>query len=122
MLLVGVILFAGLVYLAYSLMTHAGSGALTVSGVKQITGTLGDLQIKVEGKVAPGSIKWNGESKTLDFVLTDGQENLDVVYNGVVPDEFTPGTELVVTGRYDTGDAFQATDFGKPASWCSVCH
>ena len=110
-----------MIYLVFSLLTHAGGEPLTVSGLKLEESASGRMA-RVEGKVAPGSVDWNGESNILKFRLTDNVESLDVVYTGVIPDNFRPGTELVVVGNYGVDGVFTASDLGSSSSWCGACH
>ncbi len=116
------VLAAGLGYAAYSLFIHSGADYLTVSELKSQAESLYDQQVRVEGKVAPGSIDWDEKSKIIRFTLTDDAASLTVVYEGIVPDNFKPGTELVVVGNYGTDGVFQVVSLGSRRSVCNVCH
>lgn len=54
----------------------------------------------VTGKVARGSVE---EGRALRFEITDrdGGEAVPVVYQGIVPDPFREGREVIVTGSLD---------------------
>ena len=85
----------GLSYAAYSLFIHSGADYLTVSELKSQVESLHDQPVRVEGKVVPGSINWDDKTKEIRFALTDDKESLIIVYEGIVPDNFKPGADLV---------------------------
>ena len=87
----------------------------------QADSTIGQ-SVRVLGKVVPGSIKWDDKGKTIRFILADGRESLTIVYNGIVPDSFKPGVELIAEGRYHTDDILEAVSLANPRPFCSVCH
>ncbi len=117
-----VVLAVGLSYATYSLFIHSGADYLTVSELKLQAESLHDQQVRVEGKVVPGSIDWDDKVQVMRFVLTDDRETLAVVYEGFVPDNFKPGAELVVVGNYGTDGVFQAASLGSRRSFCNLCH
>ncbi len=112
----------GLAYTAYSLFAHTGTDYLTVSEVKSQADSLYGQSVRVEGKVTHGTIEWDSGSQTLRFVLADDGESLAVVFQGIAPDEFGPGAELIVEGKYRTDGVLEATSFGSRRSVCSLCH
>ncbi len=112
----------GLAYASYSLFVHTQTEYLTVGQLKSQADSLYGQQTRVEGKVAPGTIDWDSESKTMKFVLTNDEENLAVVFQGIVPDEFKPGAEFIIEGRYRTDGVLEATSFGSRRSVCNLCH
>jgi cytochrome c-type biogenesis protein CcmE len=94
LLVIIVVSVVGLGYLAYSLFIHSGVDYLTVSELKSQADSLNSTQVRVGGRVAPGSINWDDEAKIMRFTLTDDRESLNVVHKGIVPDRFKPGAEL----------------------------
>ncbi len=112
----------GLSYLGYSLFIHSGVDHLTVNELKAQAESLYGQQVRVGGRVAPGSIDWDDKSGVMRFVLTDDRESLAIVYGGIVPDNFKPGAELIVEGRYRTDGVLEATSFGNRRSVCNLCH
>jgi cytochrome c-type biogenesis protein CcmE len=68
-------------------------GELQASGKVQ-TGE----QVRVGGHVVPGSIEREELSNELRFTMTDGTATLPVVYEGIVPDIFSPDVEVVAEG------------------------
>lgn len=68
-------------------------------------------EVRVGGKVVPGSVKQDPGARVLQFEIADGDGNtLPVVYRGVVPDAFKPDAEVVVEGMLEPSGAFEATD------------
>ncbi len=116
-----IVLAAGISYVGFFFFTHEGSSSLTVSELKSQVESF-DRQWSVEGKVAPGSVDWDNETQVMKFVLTDDIEGLSVVYKGIVPDDFKPGTDATVEGKYRTDGVFEASGFGSSRSFCSFCH
>ena len=95
------------------LVVIAAVGYLILTGVKQ-TGmqymTVTELAgldrapkaegFRLDGKVAPGSVVYDQREPRLQFQMTDGKENISVVYEGLMPDAFADGREVVVEGSY----------------------
>ena len=98
-----VVAVLGLGYLAYSLFIHSGVDYLTVSELKSQADSLNSTQVRVGGRVAPGSIDWDDKARVIRFTLTDDRESLSVIHNGIVPDSFKPGAELIVEGKSPPG-------------------
>ena len=87
----------------------AGMYYMTVSELLAQRETLGAEPVRVQGKVVADSVKEDPASKTLSFVVSDGQNSLPVVYRGVVPDSFQPDAEVVMEGMLTEGGSFEAT-------------
>ena len=117
-----IILLVGVSYAAYLLFSHNGADSLTVSELRSQAESLYDQQLRVEGKVVPGSIDWDDKAQVVRFVLTDNKGSLSVVYRGIVPDNFKPGADLITEGKYNPDGVFEALSFGSPRSVCSFCH
>jgi cytochrome c-type biogenesis protein CcmE len=69
--------------------------------------------MKVGGRVVPGTIVRSPGNKEVRFVMRDTMATSDarftVVYKGVIPDTFTDSVDVVVEGKLDSGNTFQAT-------------
>jgi cytochrome c-type biogenesis protein CcmE len=69
--------------------------------------------MKVGGRVVPGSIVRAPGNKEVRFVMRDTMSTSDarftVVYKGIIPDTFTDSVDVVVEGKLDAGNTFQAT-------------
>jgi len=63
----------------------------------------------VAGQIVPDSVNQDTENFTLSFTITDGETTLPVVYQGVVPDTFKAGTDIVVEGKSDRQGVFHAS-------------
>lgn len=122
LLVAAVVLTVGLSYVAYSLFIHSGADYLTVSELKSQVESLPGQQVRAGGKVAPGSINWDDKVQVMKFVLIDDRESLAIVYEGIVPDSFKPGTDLIVEGKYRSDNTFEALSFGGRRSLCNFCH
>jgi cytochrome c-type biogenesis protein CcmE len=103
-----------------SLAVIAVVGWLILTGVKQ-TGmqymTVTELAsldrapkaegFRLDGVVAPGSVVYDQRAPKLQFKMTDlkdGKERIAVVYEGLMPDAFADGREVVVEGSYRHAD------------------
>lgn len=64
-------------------------------------------KLKVAGKVKQGSIRSSGQIH--DFVVEDLGKEIEVTFNGLVPDTFKDGSEVVVEGKGQSDSKFIAT-------------
>ncbi len=120
--MIAIFLALGLGYAVYSLFIHTGADYLTVSELMAQAESLRNQQVMVGGKVVPGSIDWDDKAKVMRFALTDDRENLTIVYEGIAPDSFKPGTGLIVAGSYRPDGVFEALSISKKGSLCNSCH
>lgn len=90
----------------------AAVGYLMVSGAAQNTAyflTVPELHerrsevqgsaLRIAGKVTPDPIHWNVQDLSLAFTIGEGETGIPVRYNGVKPDMFQVGAEVIVEGR-----------------------
>lgn len=63
--------------------------------------------VRVEGNVAPNTIKYLNGHQAVDFAIVQGSATLPVAYSGVIPDVFKDGVQVVVEGHL-VGGTFQA--------------
>jgi cytochrome c-type biogenesis protein CcmE len=61
--------------------------------------------LRVKGWVRQGSMRWDPRTNRLDFELArkDDTGPVAVSYQGILPDMFGEGREVVVEGRYQDG-------------------
>lgn len=55
--------------------------------------------IRIGGLVVEDSVKRTGDSLTVEFGITDSQEEVTVRYTGILPDLFREGQGIVATGK-----------------------
>lgn len=59
-------------------------------------------EIRIGGLVESGSLRRAGGTAT--FIVTDGANDLNVAYTGILPDLFREGQGIVAIGRYDAAE------------------
>lgn len=67
-----------------------------------------DRNFRVGGLVVPGSVERQPGQLEIKFTLTDTQNNLDVFYNGILPDLFREGQGIIAHGRMNAAGSFDA--------------
>jgi len=92
------ILLAGaLVYTSFSASTEASTPSDVVRSAEP------GRSYELTGKVAKGSVKREGEALGFSIRDRDGSTSVPVVYQGVVPDPFREGREVIVSGEMKSG-------------------
>jgi cytochrome c-type biogenesis protein CcmE len=106
----GIVVFAAIGFLSYT--AFAGSNVYYYE-VGELVGksasVYGDT-VKVRGLVVGGSVQRQTEGAVMNFQVVDGDTvtTLPVVYQGVVPDTFSEGIEVVVEGNLSQDGVFLA--------------
>ena len=97
--------------LGYLIMVAIQNSAMYYLSVDELLAkgqeTVGQ-RVRLGGKVAEGSVHAVPTGTTLHFEATDGQKKVPITYNGVVPDAFKPGGDVVVEGVLTAEGAFNA--------------
>ena len=100
----------GLAALAIVVVAMQGSSVYYVTIAqfhsKQANLAADTKEVRVAGKVVPGSIARDDTTKEVSFVAmdeTDPTQTMKVVYNKIVPDTFKDEAQVVVTGTYNNG-------------------
>jgi len=100
----------------------AVAGALTLSAFRenvmfffdpsQVAGGEAPIEqrFRLGGMVKPGSVDRVAGSLEMSFVVTDFQQDVRVVYSGVVPDLFRENQGVVAHGRLGTDGVFVADE------------
>jgi cytochrome c-type biogenesis protein CcmE len=93
-------------------MSRPGSTSfyMTVAEVQVAGPTEGAAEVKVNGKVVPGTVQKDG--LTTSFAITDGSRAIDVTTESTLPDAFysdTDDIEVIAQGRFD-GRLFTASN------------
>ena len=101
-------------YLAYSAAQSAAVYYLTVEELVSQSGELADRAVRVQGRIADGSIRQDDTRLWIEFDLTDGERSFPVNYQGTPPDllgysDEQKYQEVVVEGRWRQ-DQLEATN------------
>jgi cytochrome c-type biogenesis protein CcmE len=108
-LIVSCVIFLVIGYLIYAGLRDTMIYYLSVSEVLASTTEVGNEPIRVGGIVSPSSVQWDPKDLKLSFTLEEKDSSLAVDYQGVVPDSFKPGIEVVLEGIYIGDGQFKAT-------------
>ncbi|MDP2645265.1 MAG: cytochrome c maturation protein CcmE [Desulfobacterales bacterium] len=108
-IIISAVILSVIGYLIYAGIRDSGTYYLTVSEVLAKTSQAPNETVRVGGMVAPDSVNWDSKTLNLQFRIADNKSHLAVKYQGVVPDSFKPGREVVVEGKYIPGGHFAAT-------------
>ncbi len=106
---VGAIVLIAIAFVAYIGFTKFATYDITVSQFVAQSGSYAGKQVRVVGEVVPGSVNQDSQNFTLSFIMADGNTSLPVVYQGVVPDTFKEGTDIVAEGKSDQQGVFHAS-------------
>ncbi len=106
---VGAIVLIAIAALSYIGVSKFATYDITVSEFVAKAGSFTGKQVRVVGEIVPGSVNQDTKNFTLSFTIADGNVSLPVVYQGVVPDTFKEGTDIVVEGKSDQQGVFQAS-------------
>jgi cytochrome c-type biogenesis protein CcmE len=100
----------GVLAIAVGLVLNALSGSIVffnsptdVAEKKLSPGT----RIRIGGLVKPGSVQ-RGENLRIRFDVTDGNHDVPVHFQGIVPDLFREGQGVVAEGKIETGGTLDA--------------
>ncbi len=104
----GIIIFLAIGYLGYIGFQGSATYYYTVSELMEQGSSIYGENVRVNGQVTPGSVEQEAQGRILRFTLIDGKESLPVVYQGIVPDAFKVGNEVVVEGHLNSAGIFQA--------------
>lgn len=92
---VAVLLAGALVYTSFSASTQASTPSDVMRNAKA------GKSYQLTGKVVDGSVKREGEKLAFSVRDRDGTSSVPVSYQGVVPDPFREGREVIVSGKLD---------------------
>jgi cytochrome c-type biogenesis protein CcmE len=92
-------------YLILSGVKQTGLQYMSVTELAQLSQPPKAGGFRLDGKVAAGSVVYDQKAPRLQFQMTDGGEAnrgeaIGVVYDGLMPDAFAAGREVVVEGTY----------------------
>ena len=69
-----------------------------------------DRAFRIGGLVEEGSLKRDGQSLTVTFVVTDMAQRVPVSYTGMLPDLFQEGKGVVAQGKLEGDGIFRAQE------------
>ena len=105
----GVILVLAVGWLLYTSFGSSVTYYVTISELLDKGYETCDTNIRVAGKVADDSIKWNAKEIELEFAVVQGDDTLRVIYKGIKPDGFKVGSDIMVEGTYHSDKIFRAS-------------
>jgi len=97
--------------LVYSAVDQTKMYMVTVSEYLGAGTSYAGTTVRIAGRVAEESMLWDAKASDLRFTLDDieGEGNVTVHYNGLLPDMFSEGRDVIVEGPYTDGEVFEAT-------------
>ena len=97
-------------YLMFSGATGNTAYFFTVPELQQQAEAVQGEAIRVAGKVTADPIQWNVQQLQLAFTIGDEGVTVPVSYQGVKPDMFQPGAEVIVEGKLGPDGVIQANN------------
>jgi cytochrome c-type biogenesis protein CcmE len=104
------IIVAAVAYLVYTGVRETSVYYLTIDEFLSRREAVAGEGLRVAGRVAPDSMQWNASTLDLHFRLAnfEGSGGVAVAYNGVLPDMFAEGRDVIVEGTYGRDGVFRA--------------
>jgi cytochrome c-type biogenesis protein CcmE len=102
------VILAALAYLAYTGVQESKSYYVTIKELRGMGDSAYAKRLRVAGNVQPGSIHRSGTS--VNFVLVESDQTLNVVYNGTEPppDTFKDDAQALAEGKFSRDGVFYA--------------
>jgi cytochrome c-type biogenesis protein CcmE len=106
-----IIVFAAIGILSIRAFAGSATYYYEVGELLSQQGSVRSDSVKVRGVVVEGSVVRQTEGARLSFTLADDARanSLPVTYQGVVPDTFKEGSEVVCEGNWGADGVFRAT-------------
>ena len=101
-------MLAAVIYLLYLIFSSSVSYYVTVSEFYDREAELGDVNVRVAGKVVESSINWNSDNLELGFTIAEGGNSMPVIFHGAQPSGFKADSSVLVEGRYRPDGVFEA--------------
>ena len=102
-------MFLVLAFLGYRAFSESVPYYYTVSELLSQGNSIHLENVRVNGVVSPGSVEQETDTLNTTFTLTDGEEQLQVNYHGILPQTFEEGKEIIIEGRYNPNGTFEAS-------------
>ena len=103
-IVVSLVVIGSVTYLILSGVKQTGMQYMTVTELAQMERAPEAGGFRLDGIVAPGSIQYDQKEPRLRFRMTDGKEAVNVIYDGLMPDAFADGRDVVVEGTFRHAD------------------
>jgi len=105
-LIAGALILGSIGFLMYTGISESTVRYYDVTQLLEKSGRLGRQEVRLTGQAKPGSINLHRDQAAVDFLIFDQASNLSipVIYHGDIPDTFQERAEVVVEGRYDSGE------------------
>jgi cytochrome c-type biogenesis protein CcmE len=104
LILITVAVIGSVAYLILSGVKQTGLQYMSVTELSRLSQPPKAGGFRLDGTVAAGSVVYDQKAPRLEFRMTDGGEAggeaIGVVYDGLMPDAFAAGREVVVEGTY----------------------
>jgi len=103
------LIFLGIIVLFITAVPALSGSEITISEIKTNAEDYKDRHITTEGFIVPDSISWDADSIELGFTIEDEEGNeLEVIHNGVEPDNFSDDVIVIVHGYILDNGVFEA--------------
>jgi cytochrome c-type biogenesis protein CcmE len=103
----GLILASVIAYLAYLSLSTGWQYYATVDECLSGRSQLAGRRIRIDGKVAAGSLEIAPDRKHAHFSLHGASADLPVACSGLLPDNLAENREVVVEGSFDNSGVFR---------------
>lgn len=100
----------GILIVTVSTLPKSTQYYVTVDELLSDKAKYAQTELKVAGKVQPGSIKKSEKDMTWEFNVENKSHVIQVMFSGAMPDTFKETADVVVTGKYDGQNFVQATE------------
>ena len=76
---------------------------VSISELREKEGTWKQRRFRLGGLVEIGSIAYSPDRLSVEFIMSQGEEQLEVHYTGLTPDMFKDEAEVIIEGEYQNG-------------------
>ena len=98
-----VVALSAALLLAGALLYTSFGSATAAKSPSQVLSSPSAGSVQLTGRVVPGSIQHRGSALLFRVRDRSGSRSVPVTYQGIVPDPFRDGREVIVTGRLERG-------------------
>ncbi|MDI9459114.1 MAG: cytochrome c maturation protein CcmE [Bacillota bacterium] len=94
-------------FLAFRAFENSAAYYYTISEAKALEGQ--EQKLRIKGQLVEDSVDYDSSIPLLEFALTDQDCQIEVVYQGVLPDNFHHADEVIVEGRFNSQGQFMVS-------------